>query len=522
MAVDSSKKRSKKKKDTSVKAVKKTKTIDEKKDDVIFDDKTTVFEDLVTEVIEKGASSKKQRSYKWLKVLICVLLSLLLIGYVLLPKIYLLGDKELAIRYNETYYEPGYKAIFLFRDISKKVQVVNKIGNKLGEYKISYALDFGPIKIKKMRTIDVIDNIKPEIETENDEIKICPNTKVEEIPFKAIDEYDGDITSKVVSNYLEDKIILSVADTSANEMVKEIPIIYEDTESPKISLKGNETIYLSVHSKYTEPGYTASDNCDGDITNKVTVNGNVGGGVGTYKLTYTVSDEAGNKAEASRTVRVYNYNTYNSGTIGNGTIYLTFDDGPSNGTTNVILDVLKDEGIKATFFVTCNGPDSLIKRIADEGHTVALHTATHNYSYIYSSVDNYFADLNRVSDRVKRITGIEAKIIRFPGGSSNTVSRQYSYGIMTTLTSMVLDKGYRYFDWNVDAGDASTARSSNDVYNNVTRNLSKNRANVVLMHDTRGITRDAIRNIINYGKANGFTFGKIEMDTYMIRHSLNN
>ncbi len=520
MAVGSSKEKKRKtKEDTSLKEPEEVKEEDKQKQEEVFDDKTTVFEDLVTEVIKK---KEQKRNYKWLKISVGILLFLLLIGYLLLPKIYLHGDRELTIRYNEVYSEPGYNAKFLFKDITKQLVVKDNIDNKLGSYSVLYSFDVGPLKIKKTRIVKVIDDVKPEIEVESDSIKVCPNTKVNEITFKALDEYDGDITDKVVSNYLEDKILLFVKDNSDNEITKEIPIIYEDSENPKINLKGNGTIYLSVGSRYNEPGYTASDNCDGDITSKVIVSGSVGGSAGTYKLTYTVTDAAGNKAEVYRTVMVYNYNLYNSGTIGNGTIYLTFDDGPNNGTTNVILDILRDEGIKATFFVTCSGPDSLIKRMYDEGHTVALHTATHDYAYVYSSVDNYFADLNRVSDRVKRITGIDAKIIRFPGGSSNTVSRQYSRGIMTTLTSMVLDKGYRYFDWNVDSNDAGSARNSSDVYNNVTRNLSKNRANVVLMHDIKAMTRDALRDIIHYGKGNGYTFGKIEMDTYMIRHSVNN
>ena len=156
------------------------------------------------------------------------------------------------------------------------------------------------------------------------------------------------------------------------------------------------------------------------------------------------------------------------------------------------------------------------------GHTLALHICTHDYSYIYSSVDNYFNDLNRVRTRVKNITGYDAKIIRFPGGSSNIVSRRYTYGIMSTLTGMVLDKGYRYYDWNVDSNDAGGANTSNQVYNNVVNYLSYNRSNVVLMHDVKYQTRDALRDIIRYVKNNGYTFSKIDMDTYMVRHGVNN
>ena len=459
------------------------------------------------------------------KIMLLIILTslLLLIIYLLFPKIKLKGDNQVTITYNQEYIEKGYNAKFLFKDVSNNIKINSNLDNKkIGKYKINYYLKYGILKINKTRIVNVIDNIKPEIITDENVINICPNDEIKDYKYQAIDEYDGDITNKVIEDRLDDKIVLSVSDKSNNKIIKEITIDRVDKTAPEIKLNGNNTIYLGVGASYIEPGYTASDNCDGDITDKVLVSGNVGTTAGTYKVTYSVSDNNDNKTEVIRTIIVRNYNLYNSGSINKGTIYLTFDDGPNEGTTNVILDVLKEQGVKATFFVTCNGPDYLIKRIYDEGHTVALHTATHDYSYVYSSVDNYFNDLNRVSNRVKNITGIESKIIRFPGGSSNTVSRRYQNGIMTTLTSMVLDKGYRYFDWNVDAMDASSARSSSDVYYNVINNLSMNRANVVLMHDTKGITRDALRNIIKTASSQGYTFSRIEMDTYMVRHGVNN
>lgn len=106
-------------------------------------------------------------------------------------------------------------------------------------------------------------------------------------------------------------------------------------------------------------------------------------------------------------------------------IYLTFDDGPSDTTTAQLLDILKANDVKATFFVTGYGYDDLIKREHDEGHQIGLHTMTHNYSLVYSSVDAYFDDLKQISDRVKRITGQKSMMVRVPGGSSNTVSANY-------------------------------------------------------------------------------------------------
>ena len=280
---------------------------------------------------------------------------------------------------------------------------------------------------------------------------------------------------------------------------------------------------MNLNSTFTEPGYTATDNCSDDLTNQVKVMGSVNvNQYGTYTLTYEVADANGNKTTIKRTVHVSEKTDPNSGVSKKGVIYLTFDDGPSSVTTGEILDILKEENVKATFFVTNNGPDYLIKRIYDEGHTLALHTATHNYSKIYSSVNNYFDDLNKVSARVERITGYTSKIVRFPGGSSNTVSRRYCKGIMTTLSQELLGRGYRYYDWNVDSHDASNAKTKQAVYNNVTRNLSKSRVNMVLMHDIKTQTRDALRDIIKYGKENGYTFEKIDMNTYMVRQKIAN
>ena len=205
-----------------------------------------------------------------------------------------------------------------------------------------------------------------------------------------------------------------------------------------------------------------------------------------------------------------------------GIIYLTFDDGPGDY-TNALLDVLEKYDVKATFFVTGRGDDDVIKREFDEGHRVALHTWSHNYSYIYSSIDNYFADLDQVADRVKRITGENAELIRFPGGSSNTISTRYDRRtrIMTTLTREVETRGYQYFDWNVDSDDAGRARTPDEVFNNVTSRL-KAGPNVVLQHDIKDYSVDAVERIIEYGQSHNFYFDKLSGDSFTAHHSVNN
>lgn len=205
-----------------------------------------------------------------------------------------------------------------------------------------------------------------------------------------------------------------------------------------------------------------------------------------------------------------------------GIIYLTFDDGPGEF-TNALLDTLAKYNVKVTFFVTGRGDDATIKREFDEGHTVALHTWSHNYAYIYASLDNYFADLNQVATRVKNITGQDSKLIRFPGGSSNLVSRRYDHKtrIMSKLTREVEARGYQYFDWNVDSDDAGKANSPDVVFNNVVSRL-KDGPNIVLQHDIKPYSVEAVGRIIEYGLANNFAFDVLTPTSPTAHHGVNN
>lgn len=203
-------------------------------------------------------------------------------------------------------------------------------------------------------------------------------------------------------------------------------------------------------------------------------------------------------------------------------VYLTFDDGPSIY-TNDILNILDKYNIKATFFVTCSeNLNEISKKILEKGHTLGLHTCTHKYSNIYSSEESYFNDLNNISEKVENITGYKSKYIRFPGGSSNTVSR-FNRGIMTRLTKKVQENGYKYYDWNIDSNDA-TGANSNQIYSNVIGNLknSDRTTNMILMHDTKINTRDALDSIIKDALDMGYTFSNINDYTSEIHHGVNN
>lgn len=204
--------------------------------------------------------------------------------------------------------------------------------------------------------------------------------------------------------------------------------------------------------------------------------------------------------------------------------YLTFDDGPSKNTKK-ILKILKKYNAKATFFVTGNDKIEYMKDITDAGHTIALHTYTHNYQKIYSSTSAYFNDLNKIHNLVLKKTGIDARIIRFPGGASNTVSANYSKGIMSKLTKMVENQGYKYFDWNVDSGDAS---GNNIDPNRIIRNVKVNSKGVdrcvVLMHDTlaKSTTVQALDKICKFYKSNGYEFAGLNEKSLPCHQKVNN
>lgn len=216
-------------------------------------------------------------------------------------------------------------------------------------------------------------------------------------------------------------------------------------------------------------------------------------------------------------------NEANAAAGGQKICYLTFDDGPSDNTLK-ILEILSKYGAKATFFVTDTNKIHYTKNIHEQGHTVGLHTATHRYSQIYSSPDAYFADLNQISNQVKAHTGVESKIIRFPGGSSNGIGDKYYNGIMPNLIKQVSEKGYFYFDWNVDSCDASGNNVSyTKIRDSVLTSAINKNSICVLMHDTdaKDTTVTALPEIIEGLTGQGYVFKALTAESYGYHHNVN-
>lgn len=208
---------------------------------------------------------------------------------------------------------------------------------------------------------------------------------------------------------------------------------------------------------------------------------------------------------------------------GSKVIYLTFDDGPGPY-TDQLLEILDRYDVKATFFVTNVEPEyrALIAKEARMGHTVAIHSYTHNYRKIYSSTAAYWTDFNRMNDIVRKETGKNVTMFRFPGGSSNTVSMRYRDGIMSKLVKQAGKKGLTYYDWNVSSGDAGGTSSANGVYRNIVRGVKEQKTSIVLCHDVKKYTVNAMDRTIRWCLDHGYEFRTLEPGGFTVHHGVPN
>ena len=286
-------------------------------------------------------------------------------------------------------------------------------------------------------------------------------------------------------------------------------VTVKDLTPPEIKLTTNEEYEIFEQQVYEEEGFTAIDDVDGDVTANVT---SVREG---DKMIYTVTDSHGNTSVVERQLR------YRECLPKNGkTIYLTFDDGPAKHTKR-LMAMLAKYNVKVTFFVVNSTIVEQLADIAAEGHSIGIHSYSHKVEEIYRSESAYFEDLEKMQALVQKYTGSRTNILRFPGGSSNTSSR-YNPGIMTRLVQRVEQKGYAYFDWNVDSCDVSTAETAEDVFNCVVTGIGNKTNSFVLQHDLRANCVDAAEMIIIWGLENGYTFAPLTKDSPECHHNVKN
>ena len=199
-------------------------------------------------------------------------------------------------------------------------------------------------------------------------------------------------------------------------------------------------------------------------------------------------------------------------------VCLTFDDGPSK-TTPAVLSALNDAGVHGTFFVVATDYNEkylpLLTEAARAGHQIALHSASHEYSDIYQSSEAYWKDIALLKERIAPYVDTESiHYLRFPGGSTNTVSRRYGgKGLMQQLKTEVEQNGYQWVDWNVCAEDAVGGKpSAETIYRNIIHETSEQTHCVVLMHDSSSTrtTAEALPDIIRWYQENGFVFLTVE------------
>lgn len=192
-------------------------------------------------------------------------------------------------------------------------------------------------------------------------------------------------------------------------------------------------------------------------------------------------------------------------------VYLTFDDGPSYKVTNKILDVLKEKGVKATFFVVgykIEGREETLKRIQNEGHSIGLHSYTHNYKKLYRNEDSFIKEMIDTENEVYRVTGTRPKIIRFPSGSKKHLTE--------SLQNKLHEKGYKVYDWNACVSDGIDYHvSSQRLFKEVVKSSEKWSKVILLMHcdEMNGNTCEVLPATVDYFKEKGYEFKAINENT---------
>lgn len=401
----------------------------------------------------------------------------------------------------------------------ENVQITSDVDvSKTGDYPIKYTYrkhsykavvkvrDMTPpvLKVHDYET-DLVDKVKPDFFVE----EIKDDSKVT-VKFEKEEEWNQENTYEVG---------IVAEDAGGNKTVQKAKLIRKkDEKKPEIQGVQDLTILQGKTIDFNQ-GIVVKDDMDPKPSLHIDSSKVDFATPGIYEAVYTARDRSGNEQKIVQKITVKE-----NPEMKEKIVYLTFDDGPSDNTEK-ILDILKKYNAKATFFVTGNNQkkNDMIKRAHDEGHAIGLHTYTHDYRKVYASEQAYFDDLKKISDMVEKLTGEKSMLIRFPGGSSNTISKKFVPGLMTKLTKEVQEKGYQYFDWNCDSTDAS---GNNVPVERLVENATSGKTQHIniLMHDTdaKDTTAEALPKIIEYYRGQGYAFKALTKDSFAPHHHVNN
>ena len=475
-----------------------------------------------------GRRSTPAKLLSALALLILLLLALLAIDgrHV---RFYMTDEAEIRVPWGEAYVEPGVRAVAVGRITGESrgelpVRCLGQVDTaRLGTYELIYEAKTMLRSYSVKRLVHVVDEEPPVITLRYRE-GYLPNwfEGYEEEGFSAEDNVDGDVTALVGIREDGDERIYTVSDSSGNTagVVRRIPY---SIGIPTIRLNGGDTLELDAALSFTDPGFSAVDARGNDLNVSVQREGEVVPyAAGSYELRYWLENAVGQRVEAVRTVNVRPLRNPDAVDPDGRIIYLTFDDGPGPDTDR-LLDILAAYNVKATFFVTCLYPEyaDCIGRAKREGHSIGVHSATHSYREVYASEEAFFEDFGAVQELIFEQTGAYTDLMRFPGGSSNTVSR-FNRGVMTRLAATVTELGYTYFDWNITSGDAGETTVTEEVARNIIEGCRQRRVSVVLQHDVKDFSVDAVERVIVWGLTNGYVFAPLDADSPTEHHRIAN
>lgn len=439
-------------------------------------------------------------------------------------------DFQMVVSAGESYSDPGADAFLVGTFLARRgypinVEILTQQDvntDAPGNYTVRYSAQWMGMEAMQIRPVSVRDTTPPEITLFSipGSYTLLGQTYQDE-GYSAWDNCDGDLTAYVTRLSDGDCVTYIVMDQAGNRTSITRKIHYHDPVAPDLQLLGESVIRLKAGESYSEPGWTAVDNVDGDIGSWVKISGQVDKyRAGNYCLTYSVCDHTGNRTEAVRNVVVEARGIAETIVPEGKVIYLTFDDGPGPYTRQ-LLEILEKYGAKATFFVVNSKYQDVLSEIVKGGHSIGIHAKNHDYKAIYANAEAYFTDLLAMQRIIYEQTGVETYLMRFPGGSSNTVSR-FNEGIMTYLTQAVEDMGFRYFDWNVDSDDAGKTKKAEKVFDNVIAGVEVRRISIVLQHDVKDYSVEAVEKILIWGIENGYQFLGLDMTSPMAHHGVNN